>query len=90
MKPIISTLLCATLSLALAMPAQAADETADGKQNKTMKQNKASKRTPQSALPQTLAAHPEATDNKELTGQIVYLVLSFLYFTLMYLTLFQE
>jgi tetratricopeptide (TPR) repeat protein len=75
MKPIISTLLCATLSLALAMPAQAADETADGKQNKTMKQNKASKRTPQSALPQTLAAHPEATDNKELTGQIVYQVL---------------
>jgi hypothetical protein len=41
MKPIISTLLCATLSLALAMPAQAADETAAGKQDKATKQNKA-------------------------------------------------
>jgi tetratricopeptide (TPR) repeat protein len=72
MKPITSNLLCATLSLALAMPAQAADETAAGKQDKATQQNKASKRTPQSALPQTLAAHPEATDTKELTGQIVY------------------
>ena len=75
MKPITSNLLCATLSLALAMPAQAADETAAGKQDKATQQNKASKRTPQSALPQTLAAHPEATDTKELTGQIVYQVL---------------
>ncbi|EXI82510.1 MAG: tetratricopeptide repeat protein [Candidatus Accumulibacter appositus] len=75
MKPITSTLLCVTLSLALGMPAQGADQAVPGKQQKATKQDKASKRTPKSALPQSLAPHPDATDSKELTGQIVYQVL---------------
>ncbi|WP_374681631.1 tetratricopeptide repeat protein [Accumulibacter sp.] len=75
MKPIISTLLCVSLSLALGMPAQAANEAAPAEQNKATKQNKAGKRAPKSALPPALAPHPEATDNSELTGQIVYQVL---------------
>jgi tetratricopeptide (TPR) repeat protein len=75
MKPITSTLLCATLSLALGMPVQAADQAVPGKQQKATKQDKASKRAPKSALPPSLAPHPDATDSKELTGQIVYQVL---------------
>jgi tetratricopeptide (TPR) repeat protein len=75
MKPITSTLLCATVSLALGMPVQAADQAVPGKQQKATKQDRASKRAPKSALPPSLAPHPDATDSKELTGQIVYQVL---------------
>ena len=75
MKPIISTLLCAALALALGTPAQAAGEATAGKQTRPAKAPKPTGRAPKSALPQSPAPIPDVPDSKELTGQIVYQVL---------------
>lgn len=72
MKAIKSTLLCAALALVLGTPALAAGEPTPGKQEKPAKP---AKRAPKRSALLPVVPHPDATDSKELTGQVVYQVL---------------